>query len=126
MTQAKQAELLIEEGKLYAENIVATVRGPLLVLDTNARVKTANPAFYEMFQVSPHETLNAFLYDLRDGQWDIPELRRLLGEVLPTNRAVEDFEVKRNFPAMGHRTMLLNARPDSAARAPRTAHSCGN
>ena len=110
VTQAKQAAQLIEDAKFYAENIVETVRIPLLVLNAEARVKSANAAFYEMFHVGPRETLNAPLYELGDGQWDIPSLRRLLGELLPQKQKIEDFEVEHDFPAIGRKIMLLDAR----------------
>ena len=81
-----------------------------LVLDAELRVKTANETFYDVFRVSEGETLGTLLYDLGGGQWDIPELRRLLGQVLPQREALEDFEVKHTFPKIGPKTMLLNAR----------------
>lgn len=110
VTETKRAELLIEEAKAYAENIVETVRESLLVLDAGARVRSANQAFYDTFHVSRKETVNVTLFELGDGQWDIPELRRLLGELLPANKTIEDFEVQHDFPTIGRRTMLLNAR----------------
>jgi PAS domain S-box-containing protein len=109
VTEAKHAEQLIEAAKTYAENIVETVHTPLLVLDAKARVQSANAAFYDMFQVSAHETLNLVLYDLGGGQWDSP-LRHLLGELLPANRKIDAFQVDHDFPAIGRKTMLLNAR----------------
>jgi two-component system NarL family sensor kinase len=89
---------------------VETVRQPLVVLDGNLRVVTANAVFYETFHVSAEETANRFLYTLGNGQWDIPSLRELLERVLPTRKALEGFEVRHEFPAIGQRTMLLNAR----------------
>jgi PAS domain S-box-containing protein len=109
-----------EDSKIYAESIVNTVREPLLVLDTELRVKSANQSFYEMFGVNPTETINRPLYDLGDGQWNIPDLRLLLNEVLPDKKKVYDFRVEHSFPRIGTKTMLLNAREivqqDSAAR----------
>jgi two-component system, chemotaxis family, CheB/CheR fusion protein len=110
VTLAKQAARIIEEAKIYAESIVETVRDPLLVLDAGFRVKSANSAFYAMFQVSPNEALDTVLYDLGDKQWDIPELRRLLSELLPGQQSLKDFEVEQDFPKIGSRKMLLNAR----------------
>ena len=110
VTRAKQAAQLVEDAKVYAENIVETVRIPLLVLDAEARVKSANTAFYEAFQVHPAETLNKPLYNLGNGQWDIPILRRLLGELLPQKHRIEDFEVEHDFPAIGRKIMVLDAR----------------
>ena len=110
VTQAKKAAQLVEDAKFYAENIVETVRIPLLVLDAEARVKSANAAFYEVFRVGPRETLNTPLYELGDGQWNIPALRKLLDELLPQRQRIEDFEVEHDFPVIGRKIMLLDAR----------------
>src|SRR5579859_3894058 len=94
----------------YAENIIATLREPFVVLDKSLRVRTANSAFYRDFHVSKEETQGRFVYDLGNGQWDIPQLRTLLPQVLSNSQPVEDFEVEHAFPAIGQRAMLLNAR----------------
>jgi signal transduction histidine kinase len=93
----------------YALGIVETVRQPFLILDDELRVRTANRAFYRTFKVTREETENYFLYDLGNGQWGIPALKRLLEEVLPRNSQVEAFEVENEFPSIGCRRMLLNA-----------------
>ncbi|HEY9420032.1 MAG TPA: ATP-binding protein, partial [Thermoanaerobaculia bacterium] len=90
--------------------IVETVRKPLLVLDERLRVRTANKAFYRTFQVGREETHGASLFSLGNGQWDIPALRRMLEEILPQQTQFEDFEVDHEFPEVGRRVMLLNAR----------------
>jgi len=110
ITERRVAELALESAREYAESIVSTVREPLLALDAELHVKSANRAFYETFRVSPDETLGRFLYGLGDGQWDIPALRRLLEEILPRNPSFEDFEVEHDFEHIGPKTMLLNAR----------------
>ncbi|XBH08310.1 PAS domain-containing sensor histidine kinase [Singulisphaera sp. Ch08] len=110
ITARRQAELAIESAKEYAESIVTTVREPLLVLDSQLHVRSANRSFYETFQVNPDETVGRFLYGLGDGQWDIPALRTLLEEILPRNPSFHDFEVSHDFEHIGPRTMLLNAR----------------
>ena len=110
ISDRRYAELLIESGKEYAESIVTTVREPLLVLDADLHVRSANRAFYETFEVEPAETLGRFLYGLGDGQWDIPALRTLLEEILPRKLAFDDFEVEHDFEHIGPKTMLLNAR----------------
>src|SRR5277367_3537460 len=94
----------------YAENIIATLREPFVVLDKSLRVRTANTAFYRDFHVSNKETEGRFVYELGNGQWNIPALRTLLPQVLSNSHPVEDFEVEHTFPDLGRRTMLLNAR----------------
>jgi len=94
----------------YAQDIVDTVREPLLVLDATLRVRSANRAFYETFQVSTEETEGCLVYELGNGQWDIPALRTLLEQIVPRFTAFEDFEIEHTFPAIGRRVMLLNAR----------------
>ena len=93
-----------------AEAIVATVREPLVILDDGLRVVTANRSFYEVFHVTPEETEKRPIYELGNGQWDIPRLRTLLEETLTRDHAIEDFEVAHDFEPIGRRMMLLNAR----------------
>lgn len=100
----------LRENLEYTKSIVDTVREPLLVLDSNLRVLHASRSFYRVFGAQPSETVGRFLYDLGNGQWDVPGLRTLLEEVLPRDRKVNDFEVTHDFPALGRRVMLLNAR----------------
>src|SRR6202142_1334011 len=100
----------LQDALTYADNIIATIREPFVVLDKNLRVRTANAAFYRDFHTSKEETEGRFVYDLGNGQWDIPQLRTLLSQVLSNSHPVEDFEVDHAFPALGRRTMLLNAR----------------
>ena len=73
-------------------------------------MQTANPAFYQLFQVHPADTLGRRIYDLGNGQWAIPELWTLLEDILPHRTLLNDFEVSHAFPQLGHRTMLLNPR----------------
>jgi two-component system, chemotaxis family, CheB/CheR fusion protein len=100
----------LEATKAYAEHIVETVRDPLLVLTPDCRVQSANPAFYALFHLRPGEVEGAHIYQLNQGQWDIPELRTLLEEILPQNTAFNDYEVTQTFARLGRRTVLLNAR----------------
>ncbi len=93
----------------YAESIVASMRSPLVVLDAGLRVKTASVAFYETFQVDPKATEGRLIYDLGNGQWNIPALRTLLEELLPRDRQIDDYEVRHTFEKIGVRIMLLNA-----------------
>jgi PAS domain S-box-containing protein len=104
------AELEAEEARRYAESIVETVREPLLVLDADLKIISANRHFYTTFNVIPSETIGCFIYDLGNKQWDIPLLRELLEEILPEKQAFDDFEVAHDFQDIGHKVMLLNAR----------------
>ncbi len=99
-----------KRGLDFAEAIVETVREPLVILNHNLTVVSANKAFYETFQASPQETEGRLIYDLGKGQWNIPELRELLDKILPTHSAFRDFEVVREFANVGRKVMLLNAR----------------
>jgi two-component system, chemotaxis family, CheB/CheR fusion protein len=119
--QASNEELLVLNAELqqrnaqlhtareYADAIVETIREPLLVLDADLRVQGANPAFYQFFQVEPAHTEHRLLFTLEDNQWDIPALRTLLEELLPTNHAFTDYTMTYTFPRIGHKTLLLNA-----------------
>jgi two-component system, chemotaxis family, CheB/CheR fusion protein len=100
----------IHQARDYAEAIVETARYPLLVLDSQLRVRSANPAFYRIFHTTPRDTEGQLLYDLGHRQWDIPALRSLLERILPGNTSLEDFEVRHEFPSIGPRIMMLNAR----------------
>src|SRR6187455_1672780 len=101
---------LVDEIQNYAQNIVDTVREPLLILDATLRVRSANRAFYQTFHVSPAETEGRLIYELGNGQWDIPDLRTLLEDIVPKSSVFDDFELEHTFPAIGRRVMLLNAR----------------
>jgi two-component system, chemotaxis family, CheB/CheR fusion protein len=90
--------------------IVETLREPLLVLDGELRVQKANREFYETFHMRPEETLGRHLYDLGNGEWNIPALRKLLERILPDVSSLRDFEVTHDFSSIGEKTMLLNAR----------------
>ncbi|HJW37983.1 MAG TPA: response regulator [Candidatus Udaeobacter sp.] len=105
-----QRAQLVEDIETYAQDIVNTVREPLLMLDTTLRVQSANSAFYQTFQVSSEETENRLIYELGNGQWDIPALRTLLEDVIPTSSVFNDFELEHTFPVIGRRVMLLNGR----------------
>jgi len=89
---------------------MATVREPMLVLDAGLNVVSANRSFYRSFHVDEKETVGQRIYDLGNGQWNIPALKQLLEELLPQNTVFNDFEVEHMFPEIGQRTMLLNAR----------------
>jgi formate hydrogenlyase transcriptional activator len=110
IAERKRAEETFERVQKYAESIVETIREPLIVLAPDLRVITANHSFYATFQVTPEETEGQFVYSLGNHAWDIPSLRELLEEIVPQNTHFNGFEVDHEFPAIGRRTMLLNAR----------------
>ena len=109
-----------KRGQDFAEAIVETVREPLVILNQNLQVMKANRTFYETFQVVPEETEQRLIYDLGDGQWNIPKLRELLENVLPAHSTFRDFEVTHDFQRVGRKVMLLNAseifNPNAQAR----------
>ena len=111
ITQRRTTERALAKSLAYADDIIATLREPFVVLNSDLRVETANRSFYDSFRVSKEETENRLVYDLGNGQWDIQGLRKLLDEVLSKNQSVHDYEVEHNFPELGRKTMLLNARP---------------
>jgi two-component system CheB/CheR fusion protein len=106
----RKSQDLIQQARKYAEGIVATVREPLLVLDAQLKVMSASRSFYRDFLAAPETTENVHLYSLGNRQWDIPALRQLLEGVLSENKFFEDYPVEHEFPKIGHRRMLLNAR----------------
>jgi len=87
-----------------------TVREGLLVLDDNLQVKSGNASFYQLFQVEKGKTVGSYVYELDNNQWDIPELRKLLEEILPERKVVNNFKIEHEFDRLGHRVILLNAR----------------
>lgn len=104
------ADELWEVAWTYIKTVVDTAREPFLILDQGLRVISANRTFYTVFQVSEEETEGHLVYSLGDGQWDIPKLKILLEDILPKNTFFEDFKVEHDFPKIGHKIMMLNAR----------------
>jgi len=102
--------LISEQSIQFYENIVETIRDPLMVLDSDLRVLFANRRFYDEFKVTEKETVNNRIYDLGNKQWNIPRLRVLLEEILPKKNRFNDFRIRHNFQSIGKRIMLLNAR----------------
>ncbi|MHB9073201.1 MAG: chemotaxis protein CheB [Desulfobaccales bacterium] len=100
----------VEEARNYAHAIVETLREPLLVLDGDLKVVSGNQSFYDFFQILPQETETRLVYELGNRQFDMPELKTLLEEILPKNTVFQDFEVDRDFPGLGRRVLILNAR----------------
>ncbi|MCX6175552.1 MAG: PAS domain S-box protein [Ignavibacteriales bacterium] len=99
-----------DEVSEFAENIINTVREPLLLLDKELRVVKASHSFYEFFKVSSEETIGTLIYDLGNHQWNIPKLRELLETILPEKTTFDNYEVEHDFSTIGKRIMLLNAR----------------
>jgi two-component system CheB/CheR fusion protein len=102
--------LAIQEARLLAEAIVDTVREPLIVLNSRLEVVTVSQSFYQSFQMTAEETVGQSIFELGNGQWDIPALHDLLKAVLPNNQAFDNYRVEHDFPGIGHRKLLLNAR----------------
>jgi two-component system CheB/CheR fusion protein len=109
-----------KRGLDFAEAIVETVREPLVILNQNLQVVKANKTFYETFQSAQVDTEGRLIYDLGNGQWNIPKLRELLENILPTHSTFRDFEVTHEFDRVGRKVMLLNAseifNPNAQAR----------
>lgn len=111
--KGRQLELMKKleaEAREYAENVIDTVREPLITLDQDLRVVSVSRSFYEVFKVKREETVGQLIYDLGNKQWDIPKLRELLETILPKNATFDNYEVEHDFSAIGRRIMLLNAR----------------
>jgi two-component system CheB/CheR fusion protein len=109
-----------KRGQDFAEAIVETVREPLVILNQNLQVVKANKTFYETFRSAREETEGRLIYDLGNGQWNIPKLRELLENILPAHSTFRDFEVTHDFDRVGRKVMLLNAseifNPNAQAR----------
>jgi two-component system CheB/CheR fusion protein len=99
----------LNAARLYSESIVATIREPLIILDKDMKVKTANRAYYMKFRTSEEETEEKYFYHLRNGQWDIPSLRSALENSLAVEGRVADVEIRHRFEDIGERTLILNA-----------------
>ena len=110
ITQRKLAEKNELESRIFAESIVDTVRESLVVMDKDLRVISVNQSFSNKFNTSKEDIENKSLFEINNRSWDIPALRKLLEEILPENIVFNDFEVVHEFPGIGYKKMLLNAR----------------
>lgn len=99
-----------EESWTYIKTVVDVLREPVLILDKDLKVLAANEAFYSLFQVKPANTEGQVVYELGNGQWNIPALRTLLENILPKDTFFKGFEVDHEFQFIGHKTIVLNAR----------------
>lgn len=106
----KNIEHLWEKSWTFIKTVVDVVREPVLILDKDLRVMAANDAFYRNFQVEQKDTEGTVVYELGNGQWNIPALRKLLIDILPKNTFFKGFEVTHKFPVIGRKVMILNAR----------------
>jgi hypothetical protein len=104
------AGLLWEKSWTYIKTVVDVVREPVLVLDKGLHVMAANESFYRTFQAERADTEHKIVYELGNGQWNIPALRELLEDILPKNTFFKGFEVDHEFPFIGRKVMMLNAR----------------
>jgi two-component sensor histidine kinase len=100
----------IPDAAALAHAIIDTVRDPLLVLDHELRIVAASRAFFQRFHLADRDVRDHLIYEIDDGQWNIPELRTILETIAKDHVTVEDYEVDRDFPRVGRRIMLLNAR----------------
>lgn len=110
ITDLKQKQEMLQVYAAYREAIVQTIRDPLLVLDSKLHVKFANRSFYKNFPMAPENTIRRYIYDLGTGEWNNPEVRVLLEEILPKHTVIEDYPVQHCCPGVGLRDLLLNAR----------------
>jgi two-component system CheB/CheR fusion protein len=110
ITEQKRSQTQAKEAKDFAESIIATIHEPLAVLDKSLRVLSVNQSFCDTFKVKQGESEGKLIYELGSRQWDIPELRKLLKEILPKSTEVKDFKVEYDFPSVGRKKMMLNAR----------------
>lgn len=101
---------LWDESWIYIKTVVDVVREPVLILDRNLCVMAANTPFYKTFHVDKNDTEGKVVYELGNGQWNIPALRELLEKILPDDTFFNGFEVTHIFPSIGRKVMLLNAR----------------
>ncbi len=100
----------LNSARLYTEGIVNTIRDPLLVMDGSMRIKRATSGFYSKFKTTEKECEDHYLYEIGNGEWNIPQLKELLEHILPEKKELDGFEVKQSFPTIGNKVMLLNAR----------------
>ncbi len=110
VTEEKTIEEVLQESKIYAESIVNTVRMPLIVLDFDLKVISANWFFYRSCGFLEEKTIGRFFYEIYGHHWDIGDLRKKLEDLIKRNFSFYDLEISHNFPAIGRRTMLFTAR----------------
>src|SRR3989344_358439 len=115
---SKQKKIAIQDDRIsklkkqlaYYKEITETIREPFIILNNELFVVSANRAFYKKFKVTKKETEGRRMYELGDNQWDAPELREILECILPKKRVLNSYEITLDFPNLGRKIMLLNAR----------------
>ena len=110
MEDAEKKEQEIQDALEYAQHIINAVGKPLIILDANLKVVLVSDSFCRIFMVKPEEAIGCFIYELGNRQWDIPKLRELLEDILPKTTSFDNFEVAHDFPSIGKRIMVVNAR----------------
>lgn len=110
ITESERLRFLLEGEKEFSDKLIDSIRESLIVLGWDLKVHSVNQSFYETFAVTPEETVGRNLFDLGNGQWNIPALRKALEEILPQQNSFDDFEVEHDFTTIGRRSMELNAR----------------
>ncbi len=110
ITEVKRVQALADDAREYAQSIVETIREPLLILDGDFRVVSGNKAFWKTFRISRQGSEGIPIYELGNGQWNIPGLRELLEKIIPEKSSFQDFRVEHDFPLIGHRVLVLNGR----------------
>jgi PAS domain-containing protein len=110
ITTQKTVQDQLHLARDYAQNIIATIREALIVLNPLFQIVSASRSFYRMFQLRPESTEGKSIYDINDKKWDIPQLRELLEQILPEHNAFEDYLVMYDFPILGQRSLMLNAK----------------
>ncbi len=114
ISERRKTERALAKSLGYADDIIATLREPFVVLDGDLRVRTANRSFYDTFHVSKDETENRLVYELENGKWDIPALRGLLDDVLSRTSLFTTLKLNIRFPVLGERqccSMLVHFHP---------------
>lgn len=109
-TPRSGARVAVQAARDYAEGIVATIREPIVVLDPNAHVVSANPAFYARFHLDPRQVEGCSIYDLGGGRWDMPDLRHLIASVLSREREIRNYELTHTLDEGQPRRFILHGR----------------
>jgi two-component system CheB/CheR fusion protein len=110
ITEVKRIQMLAEDARTYAESVVETIREPLLILDSDFRVVSGNRATFETFGIPRQETEGVGIFEVANGQWNIPELRELLEKILPEKSSFQNFRIEQDLPPSGRRVLLLSGR----------------